>query len=161
MPEASNFRTFWGVCACVRENVCGIVSVSEWVSEWICARWCDCMSVHVCEWMRESVVFLGKCQVTRMTTILALTLPLFAAFNREPPFPILLIGLHADFVEQKWHTWETCRFDDHAPMPLKMSALASHQKRFMILWTYIELGIHSAISGIHSNLQPRDPSSRL
>ena len=57
--------------------------------------------VFVCGCMRESVLFVGKCPVTRMTVILALASPLCAASSREAPLPILLVGLHADIVEQK------------------------------------------------------------
>ena len=38
------------------------------------------------------------------------------------------IGLRADIVEQKWHTWETGSFVNQTCMPLKTNALVSHQK---------------------------------
>ena len=68
-----------------------------------------------------------SCPVTHMAGTLALTSPSFAPLKRETPFPILLVGLHADIVEQNYHTRETCRFDDHTSMRLQTSTRASHQ----------------------------------
>jgi hypothetical protein len=83
--------------------------------------------------------FVYSCPVTRMAGTLALRSPFFAACKRdrfpilEARFPILLVGLHADIVKQKWHTRETCSFVNHTSMRLKIIALASHQNLFAIL----------------------------
>ena len=82
--------------------------------------------------------------VTRITGTPTLTSP-FSAASKKGPFGILFNGLHADIIEQKCYTRETCRFGNrtHQPMSLKTSALVSHQKRFEILLTYAQLGNHT------------------
>ena len=67
-----------------------------------------------------------SCPVARMASTLASRSP-FAAASKSGPFGILCIGLHADIVEQKSYTRETCRFGNRTSMCLKTSALASHQ----------------------------------
>ena len=52
-------------------------------------------------------------------------------------------GLHTDIAEQKCYMQETCRFVNRTLISLKTSAQLSHQKRFVILLTYVQLGNHT------------------
>ena len=83
-----------------------------------------------------------KHPVARITVTLTVTSP-FSTALKSGPSVIAVNGLRADIIEQKCFTRETCRFGNRTSMTLKTSALASHQKRFAILLTYVHLGNHT------------------
>ena len=137
------------VHVCVRANlfisvymkvcVLGCVKLDKWIRDEEVGMKGGCGSCGDCMHGRGIIC---NHPVARITVTLTSTSPSRTALERGP-VGILSTALHADIVEQKCYTRETCRFGNRTSMSLKPSALVSHQKRFVILLTYIQLGNHT------------------